>query len=115
MPSSSRNTPCSSDTSLSQQLLRVMRNHQFLVRCDHEHGDAAIGGTDAGPAACVGFGVELNTEPRGIATDPFAHCSAVFADTRSENNCIESAQCRRKRPELASDAVDEEIDRIARG
>src|SRR5206468_5464628 len=55
-----------------EQAPRVPGDHQFLVRRDHPGRDAALRTADATCSRLVGFVVEFQAEPGGVAADACA-------------------------------------------
>src|SRR5215831_12462815 len=90
------------------------RDHQLLVGRDDEGRNLAARCADARRAVAVGFAIELDSEPRGVAAYSFPQARAVLADAGREHDRLEAAQRGGERSQLASDPVDKEIDRELR-
>ena len=82
----------------------MARDHQFFVGGDHPHRDLAGRRADARPAGLVGRRIELHAQPRRVAADALAYRRRMLADARGEDQRVDAAGRRGKRPEFAPDA-----------
>ena len=103
----------SSSRSLAiEQMARMPRDHQVLVgRYDPgRHGGA--GARDPRATFGISLLVQGDAKPMRLPAGTRPYLGRVLADARSEDERIESAERCGERSELASDAVDEEVDRL---
>src|SRR5713226_4873717 len=103
----------SSSRSLSiEQMARMPRDHQVLVgRYDPgRHGGA--GARDPRATFGISLLVQGDAKPMRLPAGTRPYLGRVLADARSEDERIEPAERCGERSELASDAVDEEVDRL---
>jgi Glycosyltransferase family 36 len=94
----------------ADQMLRMTRDHHFLVGWDDPGRRATTRSADGWAAFAIGTLVELYAEPSRIAAYALADGGAVFANAGGEYQRIQASQRSRKRPQFAPDAIDEKID-----
>src|SRR5262249_55662314 len=86
-------------------------DHQLLVGRNDPRGHTARPRADAPGARVLARATALEHTQGCIATTPLAQRAAVLADPRGEHDGIDPAERGGERAQLASNAVDEEIDR----
>src|SRR6266436_4973880 len=85
-------------------------DHQVLVGWydPSRHGGARA--RDPWAAFGIGLLVQGDAEPMRLPAGTRPYLGRVLADARGEHEYVQSAERRSKRPELASDAVDKQVD-----
>src|SRR5262249_29987148 len=96
------------------EALRVMRDHQLLVRRNYPGRDTTVLRADASPAVAIGVRVEVHSDPRGVATDALADRGTVLSDAGGEHERVQPAERGRERAQLAPDAMHVDVDRELR-
>ena len=86
------------------------RDHQVLIGGYHPSRRGGAGARDLWAAFGIGLLIQRDAEPVRLAAGTRPYLGRVLADARGEHECVQSAERRSKRPELASDAVDKQVD-----
>src|SRR5271169_296253 len=95
-----------------EQLPRMAGHHQILVSRYDPRRNARSGRRDARAACGICLRVERHPDPLCVIAYACPYLGGVLADAAGEDDSVETVKCGRKRTDLPSDPVNEQIDRV---